>query len=75
MEAALCEENLEYEAKRDSGRLGHPVLKIVAAGTYDAFKHRRAAQGASEAQIKIPTLSPDLKFGQDFEVVEELRPA
>jgi hypothetical protein len=75
MEAALCEENLEYEAKRDSRRLAHPVLKIVAAGTYDRFKHKRAAQGASEAQIKIPTLSPDLKFGQDFEVVEELRPA
>ena len=70
MERALCEENVEYEAKRDSGRLDHPALKIVAAGTYDRFKHRRAAQGAAEAQIKIPNLSPDLKFGQDFDVVE-----
>jgi hypothetical protein len=75
MEKALCAENVEYEAKRDSQRLGFPVLKIVAAGTYDGFKARRAAQGAAEAQIKIPNLSPDLKFGQEFEVVEEIRPA
>lgn len=74
MERALSEENIEYEAKRDSQRLGHPVLKIVAAGTYDRFKARRAAQGAAEAQIKIPNLSPDLKFGQDFEVVETVLP-
>ena len=74
MERALCEENVEYEAKRDSQRLGYPALKIVAAGTYDKYKAKRAAQGAAEAQIKIPNLSPDLKFGQDFEVVEEVRP-
>ncbi len=72
MERALCEENIEYEAKRESQRLEHPVLKIVAAGTYDRFKARRAAQGAAEAQIKIPNLSPDLKFGQEFEVVEQV---
>jgi hypothetical protein len=72
MEKALCEENIEYEAKRESQRLGHPVLRLVAPGTYDRFKARRAAQGAAEAQIKIPNLSPDLKFGQDFEVVEEI---
>jgi hypothetical protein len=72
MEKALCEENIEYEAKRESQRLGPPVLKIVAPGTYDRFKARRAAQGAAEAQIKIPNLSPDLKFGQEFEVVEQV---
>jgi hypothetical protein len=72
MEQALCEENIEYEAKRESQRLGPPVLRLVAPGTYDRFKARRAAQGAAEAQIKIPNLSPDLKFGQDFEVVEEV---
>jgi hypothetical protein len=75
MERALCAENVEYEAKRDSQRLAFPVLKLVASGTYDGYKARRAAQGAAEAQIKIPNLSPDLKFGQDFEVVEEIRPS
>ena len=57
MESGLCEENIEYEAKRESGRLGYPVLHIVANGTYDAFRAMRAAQGAAEAQIKIPNLS------------------
>jgi hypothetical protein len=51
------------------------VLKLVAPGTYDRYRAKRAAQGAAEAQIKIPNLSPDLKFGQDFEVVEEIRPS
>ena len=74
MERALCEENVEYEAKRDSQRLGYPVLKIVAPGTYDRYRAGRAAQGAAEAQIKIPNLSPDLKFGRDFEVVEVVSP-
>lgn len=74
LERALCEENVEYEAKRDSQRLGFPALKIVAPGTYDRYKARRAAQGAAEAQIKIPNLSPDLKFGQDFEVAEVFSP-
>ena len=46
LERALCEENVEYEAKRESERLAYPVLKIVAAGTYDKFKQKRAAQGA-----------------------------
>ena len=74
MERALCEENVEYEAKRDSQRLGYPALKIVAPGTYDRYRAGRAAQGAAEAQIKIPNLSPDLKFGRDFEVVEVVSP-
>ena len=72
MERALCEENVEYEAKRESQRLGYPVLKVVAPGTYDRYRARRASQGAAEAQIKIPNLSPDLKFGQEFEVIQEV---
>ena len=74
MERGLCEENVEYEAKRESQRLGYPVLKIVAQGTFNAYKQKRVAQGAAEPQIKIPNLSPDMKFGQDFTVVEEVSP-
>ncbi|MFN0071966.1 MAG: GH3 auxin-responsive promoter family protein [Chloroflexota bacterium] len=70
LETGLCQENIEYEAKRESGRLAHPVIHFVAPGTYDKFRVMRASQGAAEAQIKIPTLSPDMKFGQDFEVIE-----
>lgn len=73
VEAGLCEENVEYGAKRESERLAHPVLKLVKEGTIDAFKQRRMAQGAAEAQIKVPNLSPDMSFGKDFEVVREVQ--
>lgn len=72
MDRALCAQNMEYEAKRDSQRLGAPVLKRCAPGSYQAFRQRRVAEGAPEAQVKIPQLSPDMKFGQHFEVLEEI---
>ncbi|MCC7105754.1 MAG: GH3 auxin-responsive promoter family protein, partial [Chloroflexi bacterium] len=72
MEAGLREENVEYVAKRDSERLGDPVLRLVAPGTYDAYRARRAAQGAAEAQIKVPHLSPDMNFGKEFVVAREI---
>jgi hypothetical protein len=31
------------------------------------------AEGAPEAQVKIPHLSPDMSFGADFEVIAEHR--
>ena len=49
--------NIEYEAKRESQRLGAPVLRRVAPGTYQALRQKRVAEGAPEAQVKIPQLS------------------
>jgi hypothetical protein len=71
IDRALCEQNLEYEAKRESQRLGPPVLKRVAPGTYQALRQRRVAEGAPEAQVKIPQLSTNMEFGAGLEVVEE----
>jgi hypothetical protein len=70
MDAALRAHNEEYETKRDSQRLGHPVLKRVAAGSYLAMKQKRVAAGAPEAQVKIPQLSTDMNFGSQFDVIE-----
>lgn len=69
---ALCEKNMEYEAKRASHRLGPPILKRVADGSYQALRQRRILEGASEAQVKIPNLSPDMKFGEQLTVSEEI---
>jgi GH3 auxin-responsive promoter len=69
---SLCVQNLEYEAKRESTRLGPPVLKRVAPGTYQALRQRRVAEGAPEAQVKIPQLSTNMEFGAGFEVLEEV---
>ena len=43
MDAAIASRNIEYEAKRESQRLGPPVLKRVAAGTPLSYGHRFVA--------------------------------
>jgi len=73
MDAAISSRNIEYEAKRESQRLGPPVLKRVAPGTYQALRQKRVAEGAPEAQVKIPQLSPSMEFGKDLTVLEEVR--
>ena len=75
MDAAIASRNIEYEAKRESQRLGPPVLKRVAPGTYQALRQRRVAEGAPEAQVKIPQLSTSMEFGKDLTVLEEIRSA
>jgi len=69
---SLSEQNIEYEAKRESTRLGAPVLRRVAAGSYQALRQKRVAEGAPESQVKIPQLSTDMEFGAGLEVLEEV---
>ena len=71
--ARSAEQNIEYEAKRESQRLGAPVLRRVAPGTYQALRQKRVAEGAPEAQVKIPQLSTDMEFGAELDVLEEVR--
>lgn len=72
LDHALCEANVEYETKRESLRLGSPLLRIVAPGTFDAYRQERVSGGAPEAQVKIPHLSPDREFGRQFSVIREI---
>jgi hypothetical protein len=73
LDRALSVRNIEYEAKRTSRRLGMPVLKQVAAGSFTALRQQRVTAGAPEAQVKIPHLSTDLRFGEQLRVVAECR--
>ena len=73
LDGALSARNIEYEAKRSSRRLGMPVFKQVAAGSFTALRQQRVAAGAPEAQVKIPHLSTDMRFGEHLEVVGEYR--
>ncbi|HZS94435.1 MAG TPA: GH3 auxin-responsive promoter family protein [Chloroflexota bacterium] len=73
MDRALASRNEEYESKRTSQRLGMPVFKRVAPGEYEALRQKRVAAGAPEAQVKIPHLSPDMRFGQQLNVLDEVR--
>jgi hypothetical protein len=67
----LMAKNIEYEAKRESQRLGAPILKRVPPGSYQALRQARVAAGAPEAQVKIPQLSTDMEFGTKLEVTGE----
>lgn len=73
MDRALCAQNVEYEAKRESQRLGPPLLRRVAPGSYHTLRQSRVAEGAPEAQVKIPQLSTDMKFGARMTVLDEIR--
>jgi hypothetical protein len=73
MDAAISARNIEYEAKRESQRLGPPVLKRVAPGTYVGLRQKRVSEGAPEAQVKIPQLSTSMEFGAGLTVLEEIR--
>ena len=73
MDRALSALNAEYEAKRESQRLGAPVLKRVAPGTYEELRRRRVAEGASDAQVKIPQLSTNMRFGEGLSVRDVIR--
>jgi hypothetical protein len=74
VDGELSARNIEYEAKRSSRRLGMPVFKQVAAGSFTALRQQRVVAGAPEAQVKIPHLSTDMRFGEHLEVVGEHRP-
>jgi hypothetical protein len=73
IDGALSAGNIEYEAKRSSRRLGMPVFKQVAAGSFTALRQQRVAAGAPEAQVKIPHLSTDMRFGEKLQVIDEYR--
>jgi hypothetical protein len=73
VDAALSAHNIEYEAKRSSRRLATPVLKVVAPGAFTALRQQRVAAGAPEAQVKIPHLSADMRFGEQLAVLHEYR--
>ena len=50
--------NIEYKAKRDSMRLGAPVLHIMKEGWYERGRRQLAAEGKRMFQAKTEKLSP-----------------
>ncbi|MEW5851125.1 MAG: GH3 auxin-responsive promoter family protein [Myxococcota bacterium] len=63
---ALCNVNIEYRAKRESLRLGEPVLRELPPGAFERHRARRVAAGAPDAHVKPPHL------GRTLALVEEL---
>jgi len=60
---SLRSQNPEYEDKRATRRLGAPKLTLLPAGTFTRLRQERVAEGAPEAQVKIPLLTSRIEFG------------
>jgi hypothetical protein len=64
--------NVEYSSKRKSRRLGAPELWVTPSGSFAAWRRKRIADGANDAQIKAPCLTRDPRFHQHFDVVAQI---
>jgi hypothetical protein len=73
LDRALGEENIEYAAKRESGRLGPVRAAVIPAGTWAAWdKERLAKTGGSPEQYKHPCLIGDMGFRETMKVIREV---
>ncbi len=48
--------NVEYKSRRETGRMGPPVVVSVAPGTFARWRRARMEAGAPEAQVKDPVV-------------------
>jgi hypothetical protein len=73
LDRQLGVENVEYAAKRDSGRLGPLRAEIIPAAAWSEWDHNRLAQtGGSPEQYKHPCLIGDIGFRHTMPVVREV---
>lgn len=63
----LSDLNIEYEAKRASGRLSSVKLRALKTGAYEDFRKHLVAFGTPDAQIKISHLNPKTEVREFLE--------
>jgi hypothetical protein len=69
----LGEENVEYAAKRESGRLGPVRAMLMPSGAWTTWDRARLeSTGGSPEQYKHPCLIGDIKFRDTMQVVREV---
>jgi hypothetical protein len=59
--------NIEYEAKRKSGRVKSPIVTTLRPGTYELFKRKMIDSGQIEGQFKIVALQYESALTFNFE--------
>lgn len=75
VDAKLRSLNVEYEAKRESGRLAEPAAAWLSPGTEEAYKQASVRQGQREGQFKVVALAYRAGFAFDLDAcTEETRP-
>jgi len=68
VDEALMHVNVEYESKRNSGRLEPVRMAVVEGGSFERF---RRSQTAHDAQYKETHLTTDPHWGSEMRVVAE----
>ncbi len=68
----LCCINVEYQTKRKSQRLKHPVLKVVCNGGFEKLRTKKVKEGAHDGQFKITQLTNEVDFHKHFDIQEEI---
>ncbi len=71
VDAQLRAMNIEFDAKRESGRLGALEAVWLAPGTEQAYKQASVNQGQREAQFKVVALAYRQKFPFDLDAHAE----
>jgi hypothetical protein len=70
----LGEQNIEYAAKRASGRLGPLRAELLPPGTWADWDRRQLAQrGGAAEQYKHPCLIGDVGFRETMPVLQEVK--
>jgi len=72
IEEELKVENAEYKYVRDAQLLDPPVLKVVKKGGFERYRAKRVMEGANDSQFKVPELTPDENFQDNFVIEEEI---
>lgn len=70
----LCRLNIEYAAKRRSGRLHGLRVVRLRAGTGEAYRQHRVDRGQRETQFKMDYLEQSTDCSFDFRAFEQERP-
>lgn len=71
LDLALGENNIEYEAKRTSGRLGPLRVHLLPSGTWATWDRERVQKtGGSPEQYKHPCLIGDINFRDSMPVLQ-----
>jgi GH3 auxin-responsive promoter len=73
LDAELGVQNVEYAAKRESGRLGELRVQVLPAGAWATWDAARLAKtGGAAEQYKRPCLMGDTNFYQSMTIVREV---
>jgi hypothetical protein len=69
----LCLQNIEYDSKRRSRRLGPVTLSLLPAGTWDRYaRDSLVRRGGTTEQYKHPCITSDLEFVGRFSILREV---